>query len=126
MDTPESLALDLLKAAAEAVVGTRVIVQASAQTIKTQARVNVRKSAPVHNAHAADAITFETGIDRTGGAINAEIGYDKDRPGGSLGNLLEYGGGGDKSPAHRDIGRAADTELPQFETALATFAGKLL
>jgi hypothetical protein len=32
-----------------------------------------------------------------------------------LGNLLEFGGGGDHSPPHRDLGRALDAEEPRFE-----------
>lgn len=126
IDTPETLAADMLKAAAEAVVGTRAIVQKGSLNIKNEARRNVAESAPVQNAHAQYAITYETANDYTGMVSHGEIGYDKDRPGGSLGNLLEYGGGGDRSPAHRDLGRAFDSELPRFEEALATFAGKLL
>lgn len=124
MDTPNSLAADMLKAAGEAIVGTRAIVAKGSLNIKNDARANVLASAPVHNAHAAYAITYDTQIGRT--VVSGEIGYDKDRPGGSLGNLLEYGGGGDRSPAHRDLGRAFDSELPRFEEALAVFAGKLL
>jgi hypothetical protein len=89
MDTPETFAAALLASAAEAVAGTRAIVQKGALNIKNEAKANVQKSAPIHNAHAADAITYETGIGKT--MIDAEIGYDKNRRGGSLGNILEYG-----------------------------------
>src|SRR5207237_4360852 len=58
MDTPDTLAADMLKAAAEAIVGTRAIVQKGALNIKTEAKANVQQSAPVHNAHAANAITY--------------------------------------------------------------------
>ena len=124
--TPDQFAADLLKAAGKAIVGTRAIVQKGALNIKNDARKNVAQSAPMHNAHAQYAITYETKNDFKAGVSRAEIGYDKDINGGALGNLLEYGGGGDRSPAHRDLGRAFDAELPRFEEALAMFAGKLL
>jgi hypothetical protein len=96
MDTPETLAADMLKAAAEAVVATRAVVQVGALNIKRDAKANVLKSAPIHNAGAAAAITYDTNIGKT--TVDAEIGYDKDKKPGRIGNLLEFGGGGDHSP----------------------------
>jgi hypothetical protein len=124
MDTPETLAADMLVASGEALVGSRVIVRASAEVIKADWKASVYKTAPIHNAHAAEAITYNT-RSVLGGA-EAEIGYDKDRNGGALGNLLEYGGGGDHSPPHRDGGRALDAEEPRFTEALAALVEKLL
>jgi hypothetical protein len=122
MDTPESLAADMLRAATEAIVATRAVVQKGALNIKTEAKANVLKSAPVHNAHAAQAITYDTTIGAS--TVDAEIGYDKDRNGGSLGNLLEYGSR--KNSPHRDLGRALDAEDPRFEQAIAAAIEKLL
>jgi hypothetical protein len=124
MDTPDSLAADMLKAAAGAIVGTRGIVQKGSLNIKNEARKNVVQSAPVHNAHAASAITYDTEIDAKGLVTRGEIGYDKGRPGGALGNLLEYGSR--NNAPHRDLGRAFDSELPRFEDAIALMAKKLL
>jgi hypothetical protein len=124
VDTPATMAAALIAAGAKAVVETRTIVQKGALNIKTEGRNNVLKSAPVHNAHAAHAITYDTKIAQT--TVEAEIGYDKDKRGGKLGNLLEYGGGGDRSPAHRDLGRALDAEEPRFENAIALMATGLL
>ena len=124
MDTPETLAADMLKAAAEAVVATRTVVQVGAYNIMRDARANVLKSAPIHNAGAAAAITYDTNIGKT--SVDAEIGYDKDKKPGRIGNLLEYGGGGDHSPPHRDLGRALDAEEPRFTEALAALVEKLL
>jgi len=132
MDTPDSLAADLLKAAAGAIVVTRAVVQKGALNIKTDAQENVRKSAPRRNAHAAQTINYDTTVNAT--SIDAEIGYDKDKnkadgkrtgPGG-IGNLLEFGGGGDHSPPHRDLGRALDAEEPRFEASLALAIERLL
>lgn len=121
MDTPQSLAADMLKAVAQVTAGATAVVAVGASNIKRDARANVQKSAPVQNAHAQYAITYDTKI--AGMSIEAEIGYDKDIGGGPLGNLLEYGGGGDKSPPHRDLGRALDAEEPRFESALSKLPG---
>jgi hypothetical protein len=128
MDTPETLAAALVASGLKAAAGSRVAIQQSAQRIKTGARNNVRKSAPVHNAHAGDAITYDTSYGERFGSpvVEAEIGYDKARRGGSLGNLLEFGGGGDHSPPHRDLGRALDAEEPRFANAMERIAEKLL
>lgn len=124
MDTPASLAADMVKAATEALVGARAVVAKGALNVKTEAKANVYKSAPVHHAHAAEAITYDTSVGAAD--IVAEIGYDKERRGGPLGNLLEFGGGGDHSPPHRDLGRALDDEEPRFEAAMGLLAEKLL
>jgi hypothetical protein len=115
-ETPEQFAASLLSAAAEAPVRAVAVVKRGANNIKTEAPGERRQqSAPVHNAHAQYAITYdEPSI--VGGLVQSEIGYDKDITGGSLGNLLEYGGAGDRSPAHRDLGRAPDAERPRFGT----------
>jgi hypothetical protein len=70
----------MLKAAAEAIVGTRAIVQKGSLNIKNEARKNVAQSAPIHNAHAANAITYDTEIDAKGLVTRGEIGYDKAVP----------------------------------------------
>lgn len=124
MDTPQTMAAALLRAAAQASVEARAVIQKGALNIKNQAKDNVQKSAPVHNAYAHGAITYDT---KLGGATltpSAEIGYDKDKRGGDLGNLLEYGSR--KNPPHRDLGRALDVEEPRFENALALVTAKLL
>lgn len=122
MDTPETMAAALLAAGAKAVVGTRAVVQKGALNIKTQAKVNVQQSAPVHNARAHTAITYDTTIRPT--TVDAEIGYDKDQKAGRLGNLLEYGSR--NNPPHRDLGRALDDEEPRFEKAIVEMAERLL
>lgn len=125
MDTPETLAAAMLKAAAAVVPGAAAVVKRGAQNIKDEGRANVLKSAPVHNAGAYKAITYDDPtITRT--SISSEIGYDKNIREGRLGNLLEYGGGGDHSPPHRDIGRATDNEEKRFGDALEAMVERLL
>jgi hypothetical protein len=125
MDTPNSLARDMLKAAAEAIVGTRGIVQKGSLNIKNEARKNVAQSAPIHNAHAANAITYDTEIDAKGLVTRGEIGYDKDRPAARWATCWSTAPG-NNSPPHRDLGRAFDSELPRFEDAIALMAKNLL
>jgi hypothetical protein len=123
--TPEQFAADLLGAATQSTVRAKAVVKKAANNVKTDARKNVAASAPVHNAHAQYAITYDEPT-VVGYRVETEVGYDKDITGGSLGNLLEYGGAGDRSPAHRDLGRAADAEEARFGDALQAMALKLL
>ena len=60
MDTPETLAADMLKAAGAAVAATQAVVRKGALNVKNDAKRNVRQSAPVHHARAAEAITYDT------------------------------------------------------------------
>lgn len=122
MDTPQTLALALIKAGAGAIVEARAIVQKGALNVKKDWKANVLKSAPIHNAGAAQFINFDTKIGAT--TIEAEIGYDKTFRPAKLGNILEYGS--EHNPPHRDGGRALDAEEPRFEQALGIMAAKLL
>lgn len=122
MDTPQTLAADMLRAVATVTAGATAVVAKGALNIKNEARRNVEKSAPVQNAHAQYAITYDA-PKLVGMSIESEIGYDKEKNGGALGNLLEFGGGGDKSPPHRDLGRALDAEEPRFEAAMSKLPG---
>jgi hypothetical protein len=122
VDTPQTLAAAILRAIATTTVEVTAVVAKGALNVKNDARKNVEQSAPVNNAYAQNAITYDSPR-LAGMVIEAEIGYDKERRGGSLGNLLEFGGGGDKSPPHRDLGRALDVEEPRFEAALYNLPG---
>lgn len=125
MDTPETLAAKLLEAGAAAIVTSRAIVQKGALNIKNSAKANVERTAPVHNAHAARTIGYETKIRPT--TVEGEIGYDLEK--GKAANiawLLEYGGGKDHSPAHHDVRLAGEAEEPGFVHALEAMSRKLL
>ncbi len=133
VDTPQTLAAALAASSAKAVAETRAIVQKGAQNIKTEAKANVLRSAPIHHANAANFITYDTGVLRNGTTVDAEIGYDKEKGAsagkkgpGAIGNLLEFGGGKDHSPPHRDLARALEAEEPRFEQAISTMASRLL
>jgi hypothetical protein len=125
MDTPETLAADMLKAAAEAVAATRTVVQVGAFNVKRDAKANVYKSAPIHNAHAAEAITYDTKIGarrrstrRSVTTRTASFGPDR-QPAGVRRRWRPQ-------PPHRDLGRALDAEEPRFTEALAALVEKLL
>lgn len=68
------------------------------------------------------SITFDAKWKR--GAYEAEIGPDKTRPQGALGNLLEYGSANNAPLTH--LGPALDLEGPRFEKAIADLAGDAL
>ena len=124
--SPDAFANELLASAVRAPVEAAKAVKKGAQNIKTQSQANVLQTAPVHNGGAHRTITYDEPIIGPS-SVRSEIGYDRDAGrAAALGNLLEYGGGGDKSPAHRDIGRATDDEEPRFEDAIRKIAGRLL
>jgi hypothetical protein len=121
--TPDEFAAELIRIAGRVAKEARDVVAKGADNIKRDARANVDKSAPVHNAHAQYAITYDD-PSANGTVISSEIGYDKEIRGGSLGNLLEYGSR--NSSPHRDLGRALDAETPRFEQQLAEIEKRLL
>lgn len=103
------------------------VVKKGAVNVKKDWRDNAKtdhgragKAAPLY----PYSITFDGPVRKSGGLIEAEIGPDKNKRQGSLGNLLEYG-----SPhsAPREDGKGAgDKELPNLIRNLnKTVAGLL-
>lgn len=64
------------------------------------------------------SITFDAKWES--GAYVAEVGPDKDKPQGALGNLIEYGSA--NNPPHADGATALFTEEPRFEQAMTDLA----
>jgi len=62
------------------------------------------------------SINYEVEGDGRFGQVAADIGPDKDKPQGALGNILEYGTVKNAPFAH--LGPALDLEGPRFEKAL--------
>lgn len=82
-----SLARDI-EAGGEAVsANLRKAIQVTSHKVKTAAQTSVRTRKGL--GHAANAITYETSESATG--VESEIGYDKGRGAGNLGNLIEFG-----------------------------------
>lgn len=113
------LARALGDAGAEISKDVEKVVARGALNIKRDAskRVTGLKHAPAY----PRSISYETR--RTPLQFSAEIGPDKDRRQGALGNILEYGTV--KNPPRPHMRPAADAELPRFERALQDAAVKL-
>lgn len=99
---------------------TEKVVAKGALNIKTGARRRIGR--PAHAPAYASSITYD--IKRWGMGAIAEIGPDKGRRQGALGNLLEYGSVNNAPIPH--IRPAADEELPRFEKAMDDLGAKLL
>lgn len=79
----DALAADLGKGTAKTVAETRAAIEASALVVKNATRK--RWSGLKHAPSLADAVTYDMH------GLSAEIGPDKDRRQGALGNILEFG-----------------------------------
>jgi hypothetical protein len=100
----------------------RAIVVRGALNIKNDWRANAAASAGAHARLYPASISYD--VHEVPGAIEAEIGPDKEKPQGPLGNLLEYGSA--HNPPHNDGGRALEAEEPRFEAAAAALAARAL
>ena len=96
------------------------VVAKGALNIKNGARQRIsgHPSAPAY----PSSITYDTWMGLRGPM--AEIGPDKNRRQGALGNILEYGTVKNAPIPH--IKPAADEELPRFEAAMEDLAGRVL
>lgn len=96
------------------------VVAKGALNIKNGARQRV--GSPAHAPAYPSSITYDMRNGLRG--PEAEIGPDKDRRQGALGNLMEFGSVNNAPIPH--IRPAADEELPKFERAMEDLAVKLL
>ena len=103
--------------------GVGRVVQRGAMNIKKQ--MNADLAASKHFKGAAGSVTYDIRSSAAfgGGAVEAEIGPDKNRKGGPLGNIAYFGTsrGGGTVP---DPSVALNAEEPRFEKALADLMGK--
>lgn len=116
----DELIADLNYAAEHVVDETKKVVKRGAQNIKrdTQAKWAGARYAP----SLASAVTYD--VDVLSKAVRAQIGPDKSRRQGALGNIYEYGVPGTApQPA---LSPALDAEEPRFVKALEDMAGDLL
>lgn len=111
----------VLRGAAEDVLPeARKVTAKAALNIKNDAKKRV--SGLAHAPHYPRAISYDVAV--RGEAVAAEIGPDKDRPQGALGNILEYGTSKNAPYAH--LGPALDYEGPAFERYLGQLGEDLL
>ena len=113
--------IDDLKSARDRVVEeTRKVVARGAYNIKKD--VKERWSGLAHAPAIPRAVSYDTTV--AGTTVSAEIGPDKAKRQGALGNLLEYGSVNNAPiPA---LGPALDAEEPRFAKALEDVAAGLL
>lgn len=98
----------------------RQVVKKGAVNIKGDARRRIGR--PRHAPHYPGAITFDVGSTPAG--PHADIGPDKQRRQGPLGNVLEFGS--PTSAPHPHMRPAAEAELPRFAKAMQDLAVQAL
>jgi hypothetical protein len=116
----DELIADLNNAAEHVVDETKKVVKRGANNIKrdTQAKWAGARYAP----SLAAAVSYD--VTSGGTSVKAEIGPDKSKRQGALGNIYEYGVPGTApQPA---LSPALDAEEPRFVKALEDLAGDLL
>lgn len=116
----QDLAEMLVKAAGVAPVEARAAVAKGALNIKNDARRRI--SGLAHAPAYPNSITYDSHETATGGW--AEIGPDKGKRQGALGNLLEFGSV--KNAPHPHMAPAAEAERPKFERAMEDLGVKAL
>jgi hypothetical protein len=102
----------LADSAGAAPAEVRKVVAKGALNIKKDARRLVGR--PAHAPAYSSSITYDTRMTPAGAV--AEIGPDKSKRQGALGNLLEYGSV--NNPPHPHMAPAGEAEKPRFEKAL--------
>jgi hypothetical protein len=111
---------DLQKAVDESVDGVKAVVSKGLLNIKKDIRAQW-----ANLAHAPDlpsAVNYD--IDVQGTLVTGEVGPDKDRKQGALGNLLEFGSV--NNAPHPAVYPAGDREEPRFIQALEDLGYDLL
>jgi len=98
------------------------------EAVVTKGALNIKKDSAKrirghpHAPHYPRSISYD--VKRTFGGIEAEIGPDKDRRQGALGNILEYGT--INNPPLPHLAPALDAEEPKYVRALEDLFGRLL
>lgn len=108
------LRADLAEVPDNAHANIRKAVQFTAHGIRDDARAAAGGIA--HAPHYPRAITYDTTDLGVGRGVTAEIGPDKNRRQGALGNILEYGTV--NNPPYAHLGPALDRWTPDFEQGL--------
>jgi HK97 gp10 family phage protein len=119
-----ALITDLTAAPEKLRAGVRATVEKAALNVKNDAKETVTRDTPKGYARAYPAsITYDVEQTATGGT-SAEIGPDKDKRQGALGNLIEFGSANNSPIPH--LGPALEHETPNLEFWLSEVAGQAL
>jgi hypothetical protein len=118
VDDLRSLAHDLSEAPRKAQRDVLAVVEHGAVNVKNGWAENARATSGKAAPHYPASISYDLNLGAAlVGRVEAEIGPDKSKPQGPLGNLLEFGS--PHSPPHNDGGRALREEAPKFEQSIA-------
>lgn len=118
MDDLRSLAHDIAEAPAKAQRAAVEVVERAALNVKKGWADNARASSGTHAPAYPASISYTMSLGAAlRGDVEAEVGPDKSKRQGPLGNILEFGS--PHSAPHNDGGRALQTEAPMFEAALS-------
>jgi hypothetical protein len=109
-----ALAATLTEAGRSVPREARAVVEKGALNVKNEARRLA--SGIAHAPLYPSSIGYDVLRAGAFGLVEAEIGPDKDRPQGALGNVLEYGTVNNAPLAH--LGPALDREAPRFAAAM--------
>jgi hypothetical protein len=96
------------------------VVEKGALNIKQDAQRRIGR--PAHAPAYASSISYD--MRRAMRGPEAEIGPDKNKRQGDLGNLLEYGSVNNSARPH--VAPAAEAEVPKYERAMEELAASLL
>lgn len=102
-------------------IQARAVVSRGALNVKRGWQANATATAGQHARLYPASISYDMKPHPTG--AQAEIGPDKTRPQGALGNLLEFGSV--KNPPHNDGGRALAAEQFAFMTHVAAIGAQM-
>lgn len=113
------LAADLGKIDAETAPFVRKAIEVTARKVKDAARAKVAGGARSWSGlpNTIDYDIHGTTGGRLGG-ISAEVGYNKSRGGGKLGNIREFGAPGKDRGPHNDLANALEENQADFQHGL--------
>jgi hypothetical protein len=114
IEQTEALAADLAAAGERLEAAVKPVVAKGALNIKNAWRASA--SGLAHAPAYPYSITYDLDATAGSGYVAAEIGPDKDKKQGPLGNLIEFGSS--KNPPHLDGARALAAEDPRLVAAL--------
>jgi hypothetical protein len=123
MSEVNALAADLVSASLRTLPAVEKVTEVAAVKIKKDAQKRI-KAADQHGRLPGypSSITYDTAT--RGVSVSAEIGPDKDRNQGPLGNVLEYGTS--DTPPIPHLQPALEAEAPIFERLVAEAAVRLI
>jgi hypothetical protein len=118
MDDLRSLAHDLSEAPRKVQREALAVVEHGAVNVKKDWAENARASSGRMAPAYPSSISYDISLGAAlAGVVEAQIGPDKQKRQGALGNLLEFGSA--NNAPHNDGGRALKKEAPEFERALS-------